>query len=123
MILADTSIWIDHLRRGDPALTGLLMNAQVLGHPAVVGELALGSLANRDEVLGLAGNLPQAALATHAEAMAFIDRHRLFGLGIGYVDAHLLASTALTGEAALWTRDRRLRAAAESLELGYHVTS
>jgi predicted nucleic acid-binding protein len=115
MILADTSIWIDHLRRGDPVLAGLLTKGQVLGHPAVVGELALGTLANRDEVLGLLGNLPQAATAVHAEVLTFINRHRLYGLGIGYVDAHLLAATALTREATLWTRDKRLHAAAQTL--------
>jgi predicted nucleic acid-binding protein len=123
MILADTSIWIEHLRHGDPVLAGLLLNSQVLCHPAVVGELALGSLANREEVLDLLGNLPQATPATHAETMTFIERHRLFGMGIGYVDAHLLASTALTGEAALWTRDRRLRVAAQSLKLSYPAPS
>jgi predicted nucleic acid-binding protein len=117
MILADTSVWIEHLRRGEPTLSALLMNGQVLGHPAVVGELGLGTLADRDEVLGLLGNLPQAVAATHAEVMAFVARHRLFGLGIGYVDAHLLAATALTREAALWTRDKRLATAARTLGL------
>jgi hypothetical protein len=117
MILADTSVWIDHLRRGDPALSALLMNGHVLGHPAVVGELGLGTLANRDEVLNLLANLPQAVTATHAEVMIFIARHRLFGLGIGYVDVQLLAATALTGGAALWTRDKRLHAAAQTLGL------
>lgn len=123
MILADTSIWIDHLRHSDAALAGLLLNGQVLCHPAVIGELALGSLGNREELLSLLSNLPQATQATHSEAMTFIDRHQLFGLGIGYVDAHLLASTALTGEAALWTRDRRLHTAAASLGLGTHSSS
>lgn len=119
MILVDSSIWIDHLRHGDPALTTLLINGQVLGHPAVVGELGLGTLAKRDEVLGLLANLPQTVPATHAEVMTFIARHRLFGLGIGYVDAHLLAATALTGAAVLWTRDKRLHATARTLGLAH----
>jgi hypothetical protein len=116
MILVDTPIWIDHLRRGDSALARLLTSGQVLCHPAVLGEVALGSLANRAEILGLLANLPQAIVATRLEVMGFIDTHRLFGLGIGYVDVHLLASTALSVDAALWTRDKRLRAAAESLQ-------
>lgn len=119
MILVDTSIWIDHLRSGDPRLVALLQNGNVLGHPWVVGELALGSLSHRDEVLSLLRNLPQATVATDAEVLALIDRERLFGLGIGYVDAHLLASTRLSGGARLWTRDNRLRATAAQLEVDY----
>jgi hypothetical protein len=112
VILVDTSVWIDHFRRGDKGLTALLKNGQVLVHPAVVGEVGMGSLANRDEILGLMNNLPQTLQATHAEVMAFVQVHTLYGQGIGYVDAHLLASTALTSGSSLWTRDKRLRAAA-----------
>jgi hypothetical protein len=115
VILVDTSVWIDHLRRGDASLSSLLTNRQVLAHPAVVGEIALGSLGNRKEILSLLANLPQAVQASHDEVMAYVDAHALFGLGIGYVDAHLLASTALTTGSSLWTRDKRLRAAASSL--------
>jgi predicted nucleic acid-binding protein len=115
VILADTSVWVDHLRRGDAELASLLTDGQILGHPAVRGEVGLGSLANRQEILGLMSNLPQATPATHDEVMIFIDAHRLFGLGIGYVDAHLLAATALSSRASLWTRDKRLRAAAASM--------
>ena len=115
MYLVDTSIWVDHLRRGDAALVALLTDGQVLGHPAVIGEVGLGSLANRYEVLSLMANLPQAVPATHAEVMSYVDSHKLFGLGIGYVDAHLLASTALTAGSSLWTRDKRLRDAASAL--------
>ena len=115
MILADTSVWVDHLRRGDARLVELLTNARVLGHPAVAGEIALGSLANRREVLGLLANLPQAVTATHDEVLGYVERHGLCGLGICYVDAHLLAATALTPTASLWTRDKRLRAAADGI--------
>ena len=112
MILVDTSIWIDHLRIGQPTLVQLLDDGLVLGHPWVVGELALCRLAQRQEVIGLLDRLPQAAVATHEEVMTLINRHQLYGLGIGYVDAQLLAATQLTADAALWTADRRLVAAA-----------
>ena len=112
MILADTSVWIDHLRGGDPALTSLLQNGEVLAHPWVTGELALGHLAQRSEILGLLHNLPQATAATDVEVLTMVDNHQLFGRGIGYIDAHLLAATMLTTGARLWTRDKRLAAVA-----------
>lgn len=115
MILVDTSVWIDHLKRGDPTLTQLLINGEVLGHPAVLGEIGLGSLAHRAQLLALLANLRQAVVATHDEVMAFIEAHSLFGRGIGYVDAHLLAAAALTSGSSLWTRDRKLRAVATEL--------
>jgi len=108
VILVDTSLWIDHLRHGDPELAALLQDGQVLAHPWVTGELALGHLAQRSEILGLLRNLPQAMAATDIEVLTLIDNHHLFGLGIGYVDAHLLAATMLTTVARLWTRDKRL---------------
>lgn len=108
MILVDTSIWIDHLRAGDPDLVGLLQDGQVLAHPWVTGELALGHLSRRSEILGLLHNLPQATVATDVEVMTLIENRNLVGLGIGYVDAHLLTATLLTSEARLWTRDTPL---------------
>jgi len=118
VILVDTSIWIDHLRSGDAHLITLLGDGNVLGHPWVVGELALGQLSHRDEVLNLLRNLPQASVATEDEVMTLIDHDQLFGVGIGYVDAHLLASARLSG-ARLWTRDKRLRATAARLDLDH----
>ena len=115
MILVDSSVWIDHLRVGDAALAERLELGIVLGHPIVLGELACGRLRNRTEILMLLADLPQAVPAADAEVLAMIKRHRLIGRGIGYVDAHLLASTLLTPEAALWTRDRRLAAIAQDL--------
>ena len=117
MILVDTSIWIDHLRLGDPQLTALLHGGQVLAHPWVIGELALGNLTRRREILELLNGLPRASAATDAEVLAMIERHRVFGLGVGYVDAHLLAATLLTASASLWTRDKRLRAVATRMGL------
>jgi len=117
VILADTSVWIDHLRAGVPALSDALEQGRVLVHPFVVGELACGKLRNRREVLELLGNLPFAPAATDAEAMEFIERRALMGRGIGYIDVHLLAAVALAGTARLWTRDRRLYAVAAELNL------
>jgi len=108
VILVDTSVWIDHLRRGDAELASLLQVGQVLAHPWVTGEIALGHLSRRSEILGLLNNLPQATSATEFEVLTLIDTHQLFGLGIGYIDAHLLAATMLTADARLWTRDKRL---------------
>ena len=121
MILVDTSVWIDHLRIGDPQLTALLQEAQVLAHPWVIGELALGRLSARSEVLGLLSNLPRATIATEAEVMSLVETRHPSGLGIGYVDAHLLAATLLTTDASLWTRDKRLAAAAADLGISYRT--
>lgn len=112
MILVDTSVWIDHFRRADPMLVKLLTHNRVLAHPFVIGEIALGGLANRTEVLRYLSNLPSALMATHPETMRFIENHRLANCGVGYVDATLLASAALTSRAALWSRDKGLSAAA-----------
>jgi hypothetical protein len=115
VILADTSVWIDHLRGHDPALAILLENGTVLGHAFVLGEIACGAVRGRAEILRLLADLPQALAATDAEVLGLIEHHRLMGRGIGYVDAHLLASTVLTPDARLWTHDRRLAEVAESL--------
>lgn len=117
MILVDTSVWVDHLRVGDATLTALLREGRVLAHPFVIGELALGDLRQRDLVLGLLGDLPHASLASDQEVLHFIGHNSLSGLGIGYVDAHLLAAARLTERASLWTRDKRLQGAAERLGL------
>lgn len=117
MILVDTSIWIDHLRNTVPRLTATLESEQVLMHPFVLGEIACGNLRNRAEVLYLLANLPEAAVATNPEVLAFIDNHDLMGKGIGFVDAHLLASAALSDSAKLWTRDKRLAAVGSDLKL------
>ncbi len=119
MILVDTSVWVDHLRRSDAQLVDLLERAQVVMHPFVVGEIACGSLANRSTVLELLQDLPAASVAESDEVLAFIEHQALHGKGIGYVDAHLLASAALTGRAQLWTRDKRLLVAAEALGFAF----
>ena len=117
MILVDTSVWIDHLRTGDARMIALLNDGRVLSHPCVIGELALGGLKQRDVVIPTLGELPAARVANDGEVLTFIEAQRLAGSGIGYVDAHLLAAARLTQGARLWTRDQRLNAVAERLDL------
>ncbi len=116
MILVDTSVWINHFRTGERTLTAALNSGRVLMHPFVLGELACGNLKNRGEVLELLRGLPSVCTATDVEAMAFIERRALMGRGIGYIDVHLLAATALAGTARLWTLDKRLAAVAAELK-------
>ena len=118
MILVDTSVWIDHLRSGDPHLAELLDRDVVAIHDFVIGEIACGNLKNRQEVLSLLSWLPKCEPATHKEVLFFIDQNRLMGRGIGYIDACLLAAATLGG-AKLWTRDKRLAAIAEELGCGH----
>ena len=117
MILVDTSVWVDHLRVGSERLIALLNGGEVLGHPFVMGELALGNLRGQDIFLTALGALPQVVVASDEEVLHLIDRQTLFGRGIGYVDAHLLAAARLTAGTRLWTRDRRLQAVATHLGL------
>jgi predicted nucleic acid-binding protein len=114
MILVDTSIWIDHGRRRHAPLATWLTEGLVLGHPFVQGELACGQIPRRAEVLALFGQLPLAAVVSHREMLQFVDRHRLMGRGLGWIDLHLLAS-ALVSHATLATRDGRLARAARDL--------
>jgi predicted nucleic acid-binding protein len=117
MILVDTSVWVDHLRRGDPALVAALDGNTVAVHAFVVGELACGQLKSRHEVLSLLNSLTRLVAATDDEALYFLERHRLFGRGLGYIDVHLLAAAALNDDARLWTRDKRLKTVAVELDL------
>ena len=121
MMLVDTSVWIDHLRHGDPALNAALEAGQVWMHSFVLGELACGNLRPRAEVLGLLQALPAMPVSTDREVLFFIDQHELMGRGLGYVDVHLLASARLGG-IPLWTRDKRLHTAAAELGLAHSET-
>jgi hypothetical protein len=115
-VLVDTSVWIDHLRRGNDDLAERLERGEVFTHPFVIGELACGNLYQRNRVLNLLADLPAAPVAEHEEVMGFIDAHTLQGIGLGWIDAHLLASAALA-RSSLWTLDRRLAAAADKIGL------
>ena len=117
MILVDTSIWADHLGRGDARLASLLEQDLVLMHPYVLGEIAMGSMRARDLVLARLASMTMTPVADPAELLSFVKRFELFGTGVGYIDAHLLASTLLAPGAKLWSRDKRLRYAAERLDV------
>ena len=118
MILVDTSVWVDHLRRGDAALADALQQGQVAMHPFVVGELACGSLRDRAELLGLLQALPALTVATYEEVLHFIEAHALMGRGLGYVDVHLLAAARLA-DTLLWTRDKRLASMGADMQIAY----
>ena len=117
MILVDTSVWVDHLRKGSRELSALLNDGRVVCHPYVIGELACGNMRNRAEVLSLMAALPSATAAGHDEALRLVSERKLHGKGLGWIDVHLLASTLLTG-CALWTKDKALAATARALKVG-----
>ena len=116
MILVDTSVWIDHLRQGNPQLEELLDAAQVTCHPFIIGELACGNLRRREQILGHLSRLPRVGLAAHDEVMELVERRRLMGIGLGWVDVHLLAASLVAG-VSLWTMDRSLAAVARRLRV------
>jgi predicted nucleic acid-binding protein len=119
VILADTSVWFDHLRSGNKQLRSLLNQGQILMHTFVIAELALGSLGDRGKTLALLDLLPQVQVAQISEVRHLIETRRLYTLGIGLIDAHLIASIFIHPGAVLWTRDKPLRKIAESL--GIHA--
>jgi predicted nucleic acid-binding protein len=121
VILVDSSIWIDHIRAANEVLADLLARQLALAHPFVIGEVALGHVRDRVLILQMLRSLPPATVARDSEVAALIEREQLFGLGIGYVDAHLLASARVTDNATLWTRDKRLHAIAERLSVAARV--
>jgi predicted nucleic acid-binding protein len=112
VILVDTSVWIDHLRSGLPALGELLQTNRVATHPLIIGELACVNLKNRSELINLWQSLVTLPEASHEEALYFIEKNQLMGKGIGYIDVQLLAAVVLSGGARIWTKDKRLQAIA-----------
>ena len=122
MILADTSVWIDHLIVEDPHLVSMLDQQELLIHHMVIGELACGNMRDRAVMMRLLRRLPKILVATHDEVLFFIERHRFMGRGIGFIDAHLLASTTMTPPTRLWTNDRRLMELARELGVAYGMT-
>jgi predicted nucleic acid-binding protein len=122
MLLADTSVWIEHFRHGNIGLEYPLSSGQVVSHPFIIGELACGNLKNRSRILALLDTLPLAPQAEHEEVMHFIEKFNLMGKGLGYIDAHLLAS-AMLASLPLWTLDKRLNNIAVSLGMKHIRTA
>lgn len=118
MVLVDTSVWVEHFRGGETGLEALLNDGLVSCHPFIVGELACGNLTNRSEILALLLTLPMAISAEHEEVLPFIEKYRLMGKGLGYIDMHLLASAMLT-DASLWTLDARLHKVSSMMRIAY----
>jgi predicted nucleic acid-binding protein len=118
VILADTSVWVDHFRSGDKQMRDLLNRGEISIHPFITTELALGSLKDRGATLALLDQLPQARAAQASEVRHAIEARHLYGLGIGLVDAHLIVSAFISSPLLLWTRDKRLRKVAERLGIG-----
>lgn len=121
-MLVDTSVWINHLRRGDSRLASCLDRGEVESHPFVVGELACGTLKRRDEILSLLSALPVVVEADHDEVLALVHARRLSGRGLGWVDVHLLASAVLTGT-TLWTLDKQLAGQAKRLAVLFETSA
>jgi predicted nucleic acid-binding protein len=120
LILVDTSVWVDHLRKRSEVLANALESMQVWTHPFVIGELACGNLAHREEILGSLAALPCAPLVEHQEALDFLEGRKLAGRGLGWIDMHLLASTALAG-LRLWTTDKRFAKVAREFDLDFAI--
>ncbi len=118
MVLVDTSVWVAHLREGNIGLEALLNEGVVASHPFIIGELACGNLKNRAEIISLLQTLSTAAQAEHEEVMTFIEKYRLMGKGLGYIDMHLLVSAVLTN-IPLWTLDKKLKDISALLKKAY----
>jgi len=118
MVLVDTSVWVSHFRDGNDKLANLLDDGRVLCHPLIVGELACGNLQDRADILSFLQLLPMSIEAEHEEVLSFIENNRLMGKGMGYIDVHLIASALLTG-VPVWTLDKKLAQAADSLHIKY----
>jgi len=118
MVLVDTSVWVSHLREGNPALEKLLNDGKVVCHPFIIGELACGNLKNRKEILTALQSLPMTISAEDEEILKFIEDHQLMGKGVGYMDVHLIASAALT-DVPLWTLDKILDQMAKKIGINY----
>ena len=118
MVLVDTSVWVNHLRKNDLHLEQLLLDGDVICHNYIIGELACGNIINRKEIIALLQTLPQASVVEFDEYLYFIEHNQMFGKGVGFVDIHLLASAQLS-QVALWTADKRLKNASVELALDY----
>jgi len=121
MILADTSVWIEHFRRGLPGFGEALNQNRILTHGVVIGELATGNLSKRKSTLDLLQRLPSIKAATANECLLFLESHHLYGQGIGWGDIQLLAAARLS-KVMLWTSDKRLAEASRLLGVAFSQT-
>ena len=121
MILVDSSVWIDHLRTANQTIVTLTRRGELATHSLVIGELAMGSIRDQANLLFRMQKLPSLRTAEDEEVLTFVERRKLYGREIGYIDAHLLFSVVLTKGASLWTRDKRLREIAEEFEIAPHL--
>ena len=119
MIIADTSVWVAHFRRTEDRLVSMLDQSRILMHPFILGELALGGVPDRKSTLSDMARLPRCAVASDSEVLTLIESERLYGQGVGYIDASLLAAARLTSGASLWTLDARLSDVARSLAVAH----
>ena len=120
MVLVDSSVWVSFLQSGgEEKLVQLLDLNEVRMHEMVFGEVAMGSIEQRKNALVLLPLLPLMAVASHSEVMKLVDQHQLYGRGVGYVDVHLLTSVVLLPGTLIWTRDKRLLAAAKQLGVAF----
>jgi predicted nucleic acid-binding protein len=120
MVLADTSVWISHLRENNNNLEFLLNEGIVVCHPFIIDELASGNLKNRQEILSLLRELPEVEMAEHDEILQFIEKNNLMGKGLGLIDIHLLASAVLTS-IPLWTNDKKLKQISAEMKVDYKI--
>lgn len=120
-VLVDTSVWVNHFRTSNPELLPLLANDLVLTHPLIRGEISCGTLPDRARTLADLAELRHVSLATVPETIDFIERQKLYGKGVGFIDFQLLASTVLTAGALLWTADNKLRALAQHLNVQHDI--
>ncbi len=118
MVLVDTSVWVSHFRGGNTLLQTLLLEEVVVCHPFIIGEVACGHLKDRKKIISLFQALPSVTMPEHTEVLEFLERNRLMGLGMGWIDVHLLAS-ALLNRVSLWTMDKKLREVATRLNVRY----
>ena len=118
MVLVDTSVWVSHFRGGNTLLQTLLLEEVVVCHPFIIGEVACSHLKDRKEIISLFQALPSVTMPEHTEVLEFLERNRLMGLGMGWIDVHLLAS-ALLNRVSLWTMDKKLREVATRLNVRY----
>ncbi len=118
MVLVDTSVWVSHLRHGNPKLQEMLQEGKVVSHTFIIGELACGNIRNRTEIISLMQSLPMLDSIEHEELLLFIEHNKMMGTGLGFVDVHLMAAAMLAG-IPLWTQDKKLKQACSTLGIDF----